>query len=236
MKKWLLILALLICGYFLNQKIKQLSERTIGQDTDHLEKIEHLGEQIRNIPPKVITKPASEYDTNQPLTSEGTTTYPVDPAVVVPDHLPDGKPVEDPNQWKRELSGNTLVSCQTQIQYCEPPQEQRYQDGTVNTFCVAYARNCTNPESIQRTWANEEVFKPAAPPEADNNNPTEYNDYAQPYQPPVQQDYPEPLYPDNQYPQDPVAPVDPSTYLPPMPYAEPPEANHEVVEPPMSEY
>lgn len=226
MKKWLLVLALLVFGYYLNVKIKQWSDRTMGPDSNHLENVDELTNNVRNnIPTKVIKELNPATTENQQLPQNET--YPREQSnSVVPDHLPDGKPVEDSNQWKKDISGNTLVSCQTQIQHCEPPQAQNYQDGSVNTFCVAYARNCTNPESIQRTWTNEEVFKPVNP-EPENNNPVDnsQDQYQQGQQPDYQQ---------NQYPQDPVAPVDPSTYLPPMPYSEPPPANHEVLHP--SEY
>lgn len=229
MRKWLLLLALLIFGYYLNVKIKQWSENSILKNVTHLDRYEEETPPP-SIPTKVIPPPVEKPVVNQepqeynpPPTKRESPSYQREEPRVQ-------EPVADPNQWKRDVSGNTLVSCQTQIQYCEPQQDQQYQDGSINTFCITFARNCTNVDSIQRTWEDHEVFKPA-PMEPDNNNPTYQDNGNQDYSQQPYDDYQQNQYDSNQYPNDPTYPVDPSTYLPPMPYAEPPQPNHEVVDP-----
>lgn len=69
---------------------------------------------------------------------------------------------------------NTLVSCSTLRKNCEPYNLGENENGDVETFCISYAANCTNPSSIQRTWRHDEVFRPepepAAIPEAPMDN------------------------------------------------------------------
>ncbi len=71
---------------------------------------------------------------------------------------------------KDNLSADTLVSCQTQIQYCEPKESHQYDEPEATTFCITTVNFCLTKESIQRTWTPEEVFKPI---QQDNSSHTE---------------------------------------------------------------
>ena len=91
-------------------------------------------------------------------------------------------PDSQPNNPLAFVPGNTLVSCQTKVQFCEP-QNGNYSPDEANnsTFCITFAGNCDDTSTIQRTWTEEEVF---------NNRPVE--------QPEVPH-YDQPIYPNNDY-------------------------------------
>lgn len=79
--------------------------------------------------------------------------------VVTPD-----TPVDPAPSPQVSYDNNTLVSCSTLRKNCEPYNLGENENGEVETFCISYAGNCTNPSSIQRTWRHDEVFRPEPEP------------------------------------------------------------------------
>src|SRR5690606_31246077 len=101
-------------------------------------------------------------------------------------------------------STNLLVSCSTKVKYCEPPPTQTQDhDLEAGTFCITYAGNCTEPNSIQKVWREEEVYPPA-PRQDEYNNQNNYDDQSN-------SNY-DPYYNDNgqQYPEERLQPQVPT--------------------------
>lgn len=219
MKKILLVLLVLIVGYWLNNKIQNWMDSTfkpkgkVVRDFDDLDSspsdsidskplvkptINNPDENTEQINPSENSTNNTTYDSNslQQENQNGNQENqpPVEENTKV--SLPDGNLV-----YKNEIPSGVLVSCQTQIQNCEPKDQQQYDDPSVNTFCITYANYCISSDSIQRTWADTDVFKPAQENLNDPNTipQDQYN----------QQQYPNqlPIHPD--YPQEPVPQYDP---------------------------
>lgn len=94
----------------------------------------------------------------------------------------------------KDASPNSLVSCQTQIKNCEPKESQQFDDPNTNTFCITYAYNCLSPDSIQRVWKEEEVFRPQVEPSADTTAPMDDGSGYNMENPPEVQEPAEPVY------------------------------------------
>lgn len=106
-------------------------------------------------------------------------------------------PEENPNSSEtspKDASPNSLVSCQTQIKNCEPKESQQYDDPNTNTFCITYAYNCLSPDSIQRVWKEEEVFRPQVEPSSDTVAPVDDGSGYNMENPPEVQEPAEPVY------------------------------------------
>lgn len=95
------------------------------------------------------------------------------------------------------VPGNTLVSCQTKVQFCQPDSGNYTPEEANNgTFCITYAANCDDTNTIQRTWTEEEVFnvQPVeTPPVPHNEEPMYPNGQEIPGSPPnyIPQENPE---------------------------------------------
>lgn len=193
MKKVLIILLVFVGGYYLHQKIKRISEQAVFNSTknfsDNLEDSATPQEPEDQETPQaqlLTTEPVTAASGSDSTTAGNPPAVPEplpppevkeEPKVESPpepptpattpqeeqaDHrvnMPDGGEVS-----VHEIGTNVLVSCSTKVKYCEPPApHQPDQDVEAQTFCVTYAGNCLDVNSIQRVWKEEEVYPPVQP-------------------------------------------------------------------------
>lgn len=199
-------------GYYFNKKFQEWQDNSVFRKNKINQQIEdssypndgESGSGQNNIEPRPSATPDSNSQpSSQPYNSDptpyqgnandGSSSQPTynDNSQVDSQGNSGSAPVEPPAQ--EPISPSTLVSCQTQIQHCEPKDSQQYENPSTNTFCITYASNCITPESIQRTWKEEEVFKPVEQPvetpDTPIYEPEQYDNMNQDYQN-QQQQYP----------------------------------------------
>lgn len=196
MKRFLLILILGICGY---AGYKHFTKKV--NDKPEVE-------ESRKKSPRRSRQNLPNNPTNESVNNSGNNTYSSDPSLPTPNpdapvgngfipggdsgFVPPNQADDDPSS-PQNASPDSLVSCQTQIKNCEPKESQSFDDPTTSTFCITYAYNCTTPESIQRTWKHEEVFRPQVEPEDAVENPAPAEEPT--YDPGIQDESPPPEEP-----------------------------------------
>ena len=166
MKKFILLFLILAfsIGFFkLRNHYLKLDQDIVHSSVN--KSVEEEIEEDRYIPPTSSPTPI-EPQVQAPLPKK-------EPAVPVPKKnyndysekvvAPD-TPTDPAPSPQVSYDNNTLVSCSTLRKNCEPYNLGENENGEVETFCITYAGNCTNPSSIQRTWRHDEVFRPEPEP------------------------------------------------------------------------
>ena len=205
MKKWVVTVSLILSVFLIREALSprvQIENSTIEVDDSILSEPRSQSQPVQNQvqeeptevqeqPSNISTKPQQNVQLPQGQSNfRGNGGGQVSPQ---PSQL-----VEDPARAEmlRQVGPNTLVSCQTQIQNCEPRNaDAQMENPEQETFCVTFSYNCVSRDSIQRVFNEAEVFVP--PPQ----QPQQFQE--QDPQPNQQFQEPEPQnvnpYPENPY-------------------------------------